>query len=125
MLEHKLIAEAWRAAALDLGIEVVAPYSVAVDGRLQEYLALVPHFGSEHGALVALSPSDEATNADAEVRALFKAAEKANYYCSLLDAEAYQRYDRKLFIETLVDWGFYGPPANRPAWLPEARTPDS
>lgn len=120
MSEKELIAEAWRAAALDLGIEVVVPYSVVVDGRSQEYLALVHHFGGEHGTLVALSPPGEASNADAEVRALFKTAEGANYYCSLLDAEPYRQYDRELFIETLVDWGFCGPPSKRPAWMPEA-----
>jgi hypothetical protein len=109
--EHKSISEAWKLAARDLGIEVIAPFFLAVDGREHEYLAHVSHFGGGKGIVVAPLPSDRVLYADAKSR---------DYRCSFVNGELYATYERAFFIDTLMEWGFTGPTENRPTWLTQA-----
>jgi hypothetical protein len=109
--DHRKISKAWMAAARDLGVDVIAPFSLTVDGRDHEYLALVPHFGGGKGIVVAALPSD---------RVLYADAKSADYRCSFVNVELYGAYERAFFIETLTEWGFTGPAEKRPAWLNEA-----
>jgi hypothetical protein len=43
-------------------------------------------------------------------------AEANGYFVSLLNPEVYCKYDRSQFIDTLVDWGYFGKPGEAPAW---------
>ena len=112
----KRSVEAWKTAASELGIEVVAPFNFSVDGRKHECIAWVASFGSERGIVLVASTApdhavDEAVAGDAEL---------AGYYWSVLDAKGYGTFKRESFIEALVDWGFKGPTEKRPAWLDDS-----
>ncbi len=106
--EHKVV-EAWLAASRDLGITVIAPFTLSVNGRDQEYLAHIPDFGGGKGIVVASLPYDSAS---------YAFAKSMNYRCSFVNVEMYRIYDRAFFIETLTEWGFTGSYEARPAWLP-------
>jgi hypothetical protein len=101
------LADAWRIAADDLGIELVAPYQLE-EGF--EFVALVRHFGSPKGMLV-LARWDEGHAA---------AAARCDFGYSCMDSPFYQTYDRQLFVDVLTDWSWTGEPAARPAWYTES-----
>jgi hypothetical protein len=99
--------DAFRAAGRDLGVVIVAPFELNLDGRNYRFLAFLPHFGGPKGVVIAEMDSD---------RALYGVAEKAGYYISFVNADAYSKYDRGHFVDTLRDWGFYGSVEQRPHW---------
>lgn len=100
----KQIVQAWREAAVDLGIRVVAPCDlVLADGRVVQVEAYLPDFGSPTGA-VAVS-LERAGNTQGT----------SGYWRSML-AEIYQHYDRQLFIDTLDDWQWFGKKGEEPDW---------
>ena len=84
-------AEAWSAAAADLGIEV----SVRGDA------VVVKDFGGQNGMLCAIRSSP---NGASDLREL---AEHQGMGWSVLSS-SYAEYDRELFIDTLKDWGWTG-----------------
>lgn len=99
------ISAAWREAAPDLGIKVVAPFSLAtggVDSVLYE--AYLPEFGGSKGAIAGSLARD-----DGNMREL------QGYYSSDL-SDRYRRYERDLFIETLKDWRWFGKEGKEPPW---------
>jgi hypothetical protein len=98
---------AWLEASKDLGITVVAPYCIETGG--QESLlceALIADFGSPTGAIAITARSRR------KVRPLLR---KANRWYSDL-GHGYARYDRRLFIDTLNDWGWFGNADLKPDW---------
>lgn len=108
MLEdiEKTIAESWVLAARDLGIRLTSPFILVQGGQEYQFIALLPDFGSLSGALVC---SFDKWN-------LYKhAASSEGFYCSGL-AEIYAHYERGLFVDTLNDWGWYGPAEETPSW---------
>ena len=46
----------------------------------------------------------------------FNIPEKYGYYCSALNPSEYSKYDKKKFIDTLNDLGFYGDESAKPDW---------
>ncbi len=92
-------------AARDLGISVVTPFRLKLEAG-HELLceAFVPDFGSPHGALVLGMDHEYAD-----------AVRRVGHWVSLL-GPIYRNYSRSLFIETLVDWGWFGERASAPAW---------
>jgi hypothetical protein len=94
------LAQSWREAAADLGIEV---QTCAAGDSI-----VVPQFGSTEGMLCGLRPTLEGQ------RELQQRAEASGMGWSVL-GPSYLRYDRSLFVDTLNDWGWCapGPP---PAW---------
>jgi len=99
------ISNAWGQAADDLGIRVIAPFSLKLPGG--DVLLAEAHildFGKQGGA-IALS---EKNRLDNEFRRL-------NRWCSVL-SELYQTYERELFIETLDDWMWFGERGGEPSW---------
>lgn len=98
---------AWQTAARELSIEVIAPFTFHGEHGEHQCVAWIPHFYPK-GVLVAPLDSNN--------KALKKDAEVAGYACSFINAEVYRRFDRGLFIDTLKDWGFYGPEDQRPVW---------
>jgi len=109
-IESKVVA-AWKEASVDLGFQFTSPIVVTLpDGSRQEYLGLVHHFGRRVGTLISVlyEPSerfDHSTNDD--------------YYWSIL-GPGYGQYKRDDFIETLNDWGYFGPVDRRPDWYAPA-----
>ena len=106
--EPTQITAAWFAAASDLGIRVTAPFVLvdSEDHRELELIALIHDFGGPSGTLV--------TTTNVDVGEIEKAAASSGYFLSLLSREAYGRYDRSLFVDTLNDWGYFGTDA--PGW---------
>jgi hypothetical protein len=106
--DDQRVVDAWRAAAIDLGIEVVSPFVLeGFDGEPVEFLALVRGFGCAAGTLI--------TTTDRDVEFAFALSDARGYYASGLNPEHYSTYDRAEFMDTLNDWGWYGPGA-APAW---------
>ena len=102
------IADAWSAAAVDLGIHVTTPASFEFGERMVEFDALIENFGSPAGtAVVPLQETDSAMR---------EAALEAGVFLSQL-SPAYAAYDRALFIDTLNDWGWFGTEGTEPAWF--------
>ena len=112
------VSLAWREAAADLRIEIVAPFEVTTgDGTREVFPLLVKRFGGRLGALAETSLTGEERfwkrSAIADV---------AGYSYSQLNPEVYSTYNRSAFIEALVDWGWTEPDAAPPAWYLEAVT---
>jgi hypothetical protein len=98
------MSKAWLDAASDLGIRVIAPYSMTMpDGSIAIAEAFVPDFGSPGGA-IAISVGNPLGND----------AKRIGKWCSIL-YESYRVYDRELFIGTLDDWRWFGE-GNAPDW---------
>ena len=105
------MAKAWQQASIDLGFEFVTPYTFIDDaGNSHTCSGLVVHFGCAKGTLI-VSQYDEDPDADV-------VGAELGYYTSALSPYHYEKYDRGVFMETLADWGWYGPPEKRPAWIP-------
>jgi hypothetical protein len=103
------LASAWREASNDLGFEFISPFTFAdLSGGLHGCSGLVVHVGSVMGALV-VSQYDDDPNADI-------IGAELGFFSSALNPLHYERYDRAVFLETLLDWGWYGPVETRPAW---------
>ena len=103
-------AAAWRHAANDLGLDVVAPYQVIDPSSREpiECVALVRGFGTAAGAVLMNMASDTAGHGEAVSR--------LGFFLSRINVEAYSEYDRTLFADTLNDWGWFGARDQTPAW---------
>ena len=100
------VSDAWRQAGRELGILVEAPHVVRCgDGRTVEVEAYVAQFGGPSGTLVV---------ADVDRERCSLAAATGHYVSKV--GESYRRFDRKLFIETLNDWGWFRPGDTKPVW---------
>ena len=103
------LAKAWRAASVDLGFDFVSPFTFeAPSGQPVSCSGLLPDFGGSKGTvLVSRADADEVDDA----------AVAAGFYTSGLNPTYYEVYDRKRFIATLREWGWYGASSRRPRWL--------
>ena len=109
-IEAKVVA-AWSEAAADLGFQFTSPFVIALpNGSHQEHIGLVHHFRRRIGTLISVldQPSQH-----------FRISADENYFWSIL-GPGYSRYSRDDIIETLDDWGYFGPVASRPDWYAPA-----
>ena len=98
-LDQKLI-NSWLKAADNLGVRVVAPYSLAApDGSYIDCEAYVPDFGSPSGAVVFSRKTERRERS--RLRAL------SGIWRSI-DANGSQ--------ECLEDWEWFGPAGEEPSW---------
>ena len=105
-LNDKIVA-AWLEASKDLGVTLVAPYRIETGGPRPLWCeAFIPDFGSPKGAIAISSRSRRV------VRPILR--ETSRWHSDLGDS--YARYSRKLFIETLNDWGWFGQEHLKPDW---------
>ena len=100
----------WREAALDLGLEIEAPFSLVVgNGVRVEARLLLKSFGNHNGMFIVTDFLTIQPFADEIVA--------AGYGCSTLSEPSERdRYDRDVWIELLRDWGWAGPEGLRPGW---------
>ena len=99
------ILRAWLQAGADLGIRVTAPFTLHVsEVEAVTYEAHIVDFGGPNGTVVGVL--DDKLN---DCRSL------KGYYGSNL-APSYRNYNRQHFIDTLNDWGWFGPSELRPSW---------
>jgi hypothetical protein len=104
------ISSAWREAGTDLGIRVVAPFSLVTSGGDSVlYEMFLPDFGGPKGIIAGSFARD-----DGNMRKM------QGYYSSDL-ADRYRKYDRDLFIDTLNDWRWFGEEAENQPGTPESR----
>jgi hypothetical protein len=103
------IAMAFREAATRLKFKFEPRFLVTLpDGSIVRSIERLPHFGSTHGALVF---SEKSTPSAASLSTL----EEMGYFPSVV-FDSYERFDEKHFVDTLDDWGFFGPDVDRPDW---------
>ena len=99
------ISQAWLQAGADLGIRATAPFTLHVsDLEAITYEAHVLDFGGPKGTVTGVLDDK-----------LIDCRSVQGYYWSNL-APSYRSYKRKCFIETLNDWGWFGPSELRPSW---------
>lgn len=99
------MSDAWRQAAADLGIRVVAPFTLTAEsGETREFEAHVLDFGGPKGTVVT-----------GEESGLNDMRGSLGYYASNL-SPTYRSYVREHFIETLNDWGWFGHEGQPPSW---------
>jgi len=104
------MAEAWRTASADLQLEFVSPFTFMDEqGEPHTCSGLVVDVGGPKGTLI-VSQHDEDPDADV-------AGAQLGFYTSALNPRYYEKYDRKRFMNTLLDWGWYGPIEKRPPWF--------
>jgi hypothetical protein len=82
-------------------------------------IVYLPDFGGKHGAVVFVQ------DFEAPVLERFdtKPLQVAGYFFSILSLQGYSRYKREDFIETLMDWGYFGPAQSCPEWYITATSP--
>jgi hypothetical protein len=115
-LEQRLV-EQWQRAAVDLGIDVTAPIELRdASGQPFACEALVHDFGSPTGAVV-VSPKTER-----RVRANIRSVGDKLWVSG--SGRRLTGYNRKHFIEELLDWGWFGQAGGEPGWYSE-RAPHS
>ena len=104
------MAHAWRQASVELQFKFISPYTfLDKNGKPHTCSGLIAHFGGPKGTLV-VSQYDEDPDADV-------VGAELGYYTSALNPLYYEKYDRDTFMDTLVDWGWFGSVEDRPAWL--------
>jgi len=99
---------AWRSAAADLGIRFESPFRFEYRATVYWCSGWLPDFGGPTGTIIAGRDT---------VDDFLDAADGAGYYTSGLNPLHYETYDRKLFVETLNDWVWYGDPSQSPPWF--------
>jgi hypothetical protein len=105
MLDDQIVAT-WREAASHLGVRVVAPHSLELtDGTVLVVEAFLPDFGGPQGAVAVALDDQERCE---------RATRSACFVSQL--ASRYRRFDVELFQDTLNDWQWFGPTADRPSW---------
>ena len=105
-----LFLEKWSEAARDLGLEIVAPFSIVLgnDSRIDARL-LLKRFGARNGMVIV-------TNFPT-VEPFIEEILAAGYgFSTLSEPSVSDHYDRDVFIEMLRDWGWSGAEDLRPEW---------
>lgn len=100
---------AWLEAAEQLEIRITVPYGIPSDPGPVRFTAYLPDFGGANGMVIGPIRRDS----DGDTRRV--AAKQAGGYFSEL-SEEYHTFDRNLFIDTLNDWGWFGPEDSKPNW---------
>jgi len=103
------MAQAWLDARDDLEIRVTHPFKfVAASGHEVETVGVhLPDFGGPNGTVLLCRFDPEH---------LYELLDGTGYYSSGLNPRSYEPYQRAVFVQTLSDWGWYGPPEQTPPW---------
>ena len=107
------VREAWFLAAQDLRIRIQEPNPLKGVPDDPDRVIYLPDFGGERGTVVFAQDFGASDLKEFQTDVL----DAAGYYFSILSLEGYSRYERELFLETLVDWGYFGPGDRAPEWL--------
>src|SRR5687768_15262525 len=95
------LEEYWRAAALDLAIELEAPFTIQLpSGATVNAVAHLGHFGARHGMIIA---SDFAA-----LRAHLVELTDSGFGFSTM-SDPTDPYEREGCLDVLRDWGWSGP----------------
>ncbi|TAK63178.1 hypothetical protein [Methylobacter sp.] len=99
--ENELVA-AFTTAARELGFRFTSPLIIGNDS----FLGLVQDFGSPKGTVIFLLG----------LKNDFTEVKQTGHFFSEL-AGSYCVFNRKIFEETLNDWGYFGPASEKPSWF--------
>jgi len=100
------ILAAWLEASRDLGIRVIAPFSIPVGiGEFLEFEAHLPDFGGPKGLVFGSTDRDDGHDTRGRLG-----------YAWSDGSSMYKKYDRQLFVDTLNDWGWFGERGRDPSW---------
>ena len=113
--EMKTIPESWLEAARDLSIRVLEPNPLADVADDLSRAVYIPDFGGRRGAIAFTQNFSDSESEDFKITPL----KDAGYYWSILSDREYKAYNRELFVETLVDWGYFGTAETCPSWYHE------
>ncbi len=103
------VVAAWRLAAADLGVSFTAPWHVlTLDHRRVSYLGLIRGFGGATGTVLRLIHLGELS--------IYEEIDREFHVAKL--GERHAVYDPLVFRGTLIEWGYTGPSAQRPPWVP-------
>lgn len=106
-MNFEKIIDAWRKAAIDLNIQVHSPFILKTsDGTELKFELMIEKFGRKSGTLINSMENMEN----------FKTAAEYGYHCTGLNPDSYSVYDRKHFIDTLNDMGYFGDEIEKPVW---------
>ena len=108
------VVKAWQHAAAQLGIAVVAPFTISGPRHSIVCIAFLPDFGSKNGMVIGPT---EAPAFEADPR-LAECAKSLDMYCSFVNTDRYSTFNAEVFTEALADWGYFGSAERRPGWLP-------
>jgi hypothetical protein len=108
-LEQKLM-ERWQAAAVDLGIKVIAPVTLHdAAGIAFNCEAFLPDFGTKNGAVIVSGKTRRRVRA--QLRSL-----SDSIYVAGAERKLGPTYNRSHIIDELLDYGWYGKPGDEPDW---------
>jgi len=103
----------WRAAAVELGLDVVSPFDLVLSaGKDLHVPLLVKNFGARNGMLIVTDYS--------VVKPHLKLISDLGFGFSVLEEPlrpAAGIYDLDTMIEMLSDWGWSGATEQCPAWI--------
>jgi hypothetical protein len=106
------VLQAWAAAALQYRIAIVLPFDIHWGSDRRIYTAFLPHFGSPTGMLFVSKPNIAGAQDFGDFEPL---ATRLGYYFSMVRLPT--SVDDPVILDSLNDWGYYGPRAERPKWL--------
>ena len=105
-MHFEKVIDAWSEAALDLKIRIRSPfYLTTSNGDELKFSLLIEQFGNELGTIVF--SIDDKTG--------YLRANEFGFYCSCISLD-YSNYNRKIFVDTLNDWGYFGKDSDKPDW---------
>lgn len=104
--ETSKIIASWTEASIDLEIKIITHFTHKFANDLSlTFPVFVPYFGSNYGTVIQLDYD----------KIIGDIIVKDGFGFSTL-GHSYYKYNRTLFIETLEDWGFWGPKELIPKW---------
>lgn len=110
------IAAAWHKAASELQFRFTSPYSTTLkNGATVHSLGLVHGFSAAFGTLIFVEGEERLFLVEGNER-LFRAEDFPDEYGWSILSDMYAKYERKLFVETLDEWGWFGPKEHAPSW---------
>jgi hypothetical protein len=114
---YESLRQSWQKASKELGIEIVFAEEKPIGTKPIYYFAFLPEFGSKSGIYLGIYQK----GSDALGSELAEWCESENQRCTFINPESYREFERQSFIDTLLDWGFFG--KKLPSWTTKPYVP--
>ena len=111
------LRQSWQKASKELNIDIIFAADKRNGIRPINYFAFLPEFGSESGIYLGIYQKGS-DSLDSE---LAEWCESENQRCTFINPESYKEFNRQFFIDTLLDWGFFG--EKLPSWTTKRYVP--
>lgn len=107
------IIKNWTRASKELGFKIEAPFFLKNNDKKIECVAYLPDFGSTNGMVINLIKPPE-FELDPELETL---CQNLGLFFSSINEEEYKLYNKNIYMETLLDWSYFGSKENKPKWI--------